>query len=1370
MRKGAGLMKSLDLVLDNEIKDISEDKFGHKDYSDALVEMIDILQGSYSIGLLGPWGVGKSTVKELYCSTLSQSKDKEKIKIVTFNAWKYGGDDLKRALVLEVVKALNGLKSDAYEKVIEKLDLEVEEKKNENRTLKDFTFDWVSLAKACFFVVIPYLGITYALGLILNTFAILSGIIAPIMAALMVAFINTLFNNSLLIQLFRERKVVEHPVTQSSKFEDVLKKALSKYLGGKGKKYEKIVIFVDDLDRLSPSEMVNGIDAIRVFMEMDFTNFNGNDKFKGFVFVVSCDEDKVAKALVPRTKIIDSDSDLPGSLSNIQDAKDFLDRIFQFRLEIPAVPKGDLRQYASSILESKEEVAVAVKTSEQSISNIINRLIHSDVENPRNAKQLMNAFLQSFWLANRRENRNNHECGSIVQGYISNNLEALAVFCALRINYNSFYQLLLDEPKFIHTFMRSFVLNNSLDIADDSLHLLSEVEVELMKRITKPRASSDEIVELHYQLKKEYYPVRSYLSANQDIKFPENIRPYLFLNQEPIEKEIGDYSNLLNALKNADLFSAIASLKESPEVRPLSENNVNILSSLIESNFISNATEREKANASKVIAFMLERLDGSSDHRKLTSFVANTYATNETAREIMDLEKMLSNLEAYSISELTSILEQLSANYLSETPSFGRLYAIPDQEEFSKHFNFILDSLFQISEKIDSPSLNEVFKKSIYEFLAGFVSNPSFENVYLNGNKFLGQCIALWGEEVQFEMVPLIGNRIDNERFGMGSYISNYIEKITAKDVPALSEHTHLVNLTGFVYSQNIASLMPSFLKYFSKHFQEYPNKEIVQIEETSMQWIDELYNEKGIIYSKDHETYLQTIRLLVQEELIETDGVVSLITEHAPNVGYINNSLCKIIELLIPEHTKEFETLLSSWINFISSLTKGNTRSLRKMIFSNFKYLNANHKSNIRALMQSTYRNFSSMNNNEYRDIVDDWFEYVPDDTIDDDYAKQIFDGFAGSLNFNNFDNHGTNPQLVSDAIEYISEKIAGKSILLTKPTIQDYIVNATQILLNYHNKTALVTLFDCMKNKWTLPSNHAASYTPTRILTDANNFVNGHLSMEFQLKVIHSALTVPVDDASTGIRQTILAKLLSLANHYFEEVNSILGEIEDNKEIVIPELSGDTLANRINELNFEAFSKEPEKLNILRSIIRYVTYVLEEDNELLFLQTSSNVLPIPYFDYILRNARLYGTTLLNMLEHSKDFDLKESTMVALLNEIHECLTEEDPILEFENFLPVALVTIAYAGSNKYTDYLNLLVEQLRDMNFKMDDLSNDARENALNNLSETNNALTITYLLFFIELTGIDLYKKLSNYHTLIGNLQDESARMFREKFGDK
>ncbi|WP_442908901.1 hypothetical protein [Halopseudomonas sp.] len=115
---------------------------------------------------------------------------------------------------------------------------------------------------------------------------------------------------------------------------------------------------------------------------------------------MSCDEERVADALSKRRP----SAELPAAVSTVQDARRYLDRIFQFRLEIPPFPKRDMRSFALGLINS-ELTALQTDLNHRNVDvqELVDRIIHPGVQSPRNAIQIVNLFAQSWWLGAMRE-------------------------------------------------------------------------------------------------------------------------------------------------------------------------------------------------------------------------------------------------------------------------------------------------------------------------------------------------------------------------------------------------------------------------------------------------------------------------------------------------------------------------------------------------------------------------------------------------------------------------------------------------------------------------------------------------------------------------------------------------------------------------------------------------------------------------------------------------------------------------------------------------------------------------------------------------------------------------------------------------------
>lgn len=126
-------------VLDRELADSAEDAFGHLQYAEALKDLIESSSNKppFSIGLLGPWGTGKSTIKEFYLRGLEADKSgspgqrrADRIHAITFNAWRFGGEqDLKRSLLREAFRQLGGDEAALRSKLFEQVNKVVHKKR-----------------------------------------------------------------------------------------------------------------------------------------------------------------------------------------------------------------------------------------------------------------------------------------------------------------------------------------------------------------------------------------------------------------------------------------------------------------------------------------------------------------------------------------------------------------------------------------------------------------------------------------------------------------------------------------------------------------------------------------------------------------------------------------------------------------------------------------------------------------------------------------------------------------------------------------------------------------------------------------------------------------------------------------------------------------------------------------------------------------------------------------------------------------------------------------------------------------------------------------------------------------------------------------
>ncbi|MGH9929846.1 MAG: KAP family P-loop NTPase fold protein, partial [Pyrinomonadaceae bacterium] len=626
MTPDKSLMPSL---LDVEINSSVADAFGHRHFAKALQGLVESSNNKppYSIGLLGKWGTGKSSIKSIYLKALEDDLTKNsedvprnaRIFSITFNAWRFGGENIKRALLRHVYLSLAG----NAEKLNDALFRQIQRPAKEDRTwkaiLKDFYEQWIWGALPGLFLLVLIVVLFLIIGWIFGYSNPWTA--APIIALATCAgliFRYLLDPKRLFVSRFATINRVELPSSSAEQYEDLLLEQLRTWKYDIGKKCERLVIFVDDLDRLSAEEMVSGLDAVRTFMEIQRTDLPSGF---GIVFVISCDEERIAEALANRRK--QGNSDLPGGVIGPADARRFLDRIFQFRLEIPQFPKGDMRNYAMKRLTNDLSViAKDLRDKGVSLETLVDYMIHVDVQSPRNALQILNAFAQSWWIARQREleGAGTDRPGGLHEGAVTDHPLSLAALSALRVDFANFYEDLQTEPELIGRFTQVFVHGDKLDDEPDAMRATLE------KYATQGG------------LKTQYRPLRQFIAGLQGIKWPVSLQPLLILSEDPLTRKYGNKAfKLYSAFVQGDHAGVLAELGRDADVKTLSDEDVRFLRSMEEE--VRRETETRRDNAARVIAALADRLPEAQAHL-LVSPLARRLAQSHDLRSFIGIDRI----------------------------------------------------------------------------------------------------------------------------------------------------------------------------------------------------------------------------------------------------------------------------------------------------------------------------------------------------------------------------------------------------------------------------------------------------------------------------------------------------------------------------------------------------------------------------------------------------------------------------------------------------------------------------------------------------------------------------------------------------------
>ena len=185
-------------------------------------------------------------------------------------------------------------------------------------------------------------------------------------------------------------------------------------------KYGKVVIYVDDLDRIEPKDAVSILELLKNIFNI-----------KDCVFILAIDYQVVVKGLVG--KFGDPKPE------NEWEFRAFFDKIIQLPFSMP-MSDYDIANYVLGLLDEID----FYKGEEELDPELINQFVTKSIGgNPRSIKRLINSLALIKIL-------NDKESGDISEGVLSDKNTAMVMFAmvCLQIAHPEIYQLFADNPNF----------------------------------------------------------------------------------------------------------------------------------------------------------------------------------------------------------------------------------------------------------------------------------------------------------------------------------------------------------------------------------------------------------------------------------------------------------------------------------------------------------------------------------------------------------------------------------------------------------------------------------------------------------------------------------------------------------------------------------------------------------------------------------------------------------------------------------------------------------------------------------------------------------------------------------------------------------
>ncbi len=355
-------------LTDAPIRNLLQDSLGTLNYVDALSRFIIECQTPMTISIQGDWGTGKTSMMYLVQDKLNHTKNK-KIETLWFNTWQFSQFDMQNDLPISLLSNFSRNLGEHGKETIKKI-------------LKTR--------------LIPSMG---KVGKTLTD--IVTGVGGD--------FVEKVIS-----------KLSEDDFDVSQQIQE-LKSGISKAVSEKLSKSnsDRLVVFVDDLDRLLPEKAVELLEVIKLFLDVEKC-----------VFVLAVDYNVVAKGLEKKFGI---------SIKEFH-GKNFFDKIIQLPFNLP-VAHYDVRKYFKDLLDK-----IGFEGCDEDLDIYIRLAANSVGVNPRSIKRLFNSMQLLKMVAEKKEILKDDEIACIKD----KNRILFAILC-IQTAFEDFYRFLLKNKDGIDT-------------------------------------------------------------------------------------------------------------------------------------------------------------------------------------------------------------------------------------------------------------------------------------------------------------------------------------------------------------------------------------------------------------------------------------------------------------------------------------------------------------------------------------------------------------------------------------------------------------------------------------------------------------------------------------------------------------------------------------------------------------------------------------------------------------------------------------------------------------------------------------------------------------------------------------------------------
>jgi hypothetical protein len=411
-----------DLLPDRALTQRDRDEFEYAPIADRIGDLCCVAETPVNVALFSPWGSGKSSLFTLIERRFAQRP--ERVKLIRYDAWRYGGDALPRNFIAHAARELQlPLDDPSYSELHRGL------YENQRRVSLSGPRLRAALRNGRW---VPLILIAVGLalvGLLLDSDPVILGALISTFLLILTAIIES---GKVEVEQskpsedeeFSSRfgRLVEWATddrTESDGARDRWRRGVaictrtfaersglyrlrlwwaSELAPGKisrRPRFDRLVFFVDELDRCHREDIVKTLKALRTFLDADRC-----------IFIVAADRQVVEEALSEVEQSTPIDAHGP----YFSTAGAYLDKIFQHQISLPPLRSRSLAKFArrltvgskAGVWKELVELDSSVEGATPGLDLILFTLIPSHVRSPRRIKVLLNNYATNVRIVRSR--------------------------------------------------------------------------------------------------------------------------------------------------------------------------------------------------------------------------------------------------------------------------------------------------------------------------------------------------------------------------------------------------------------------------------------------------------------------------------------------------------------------------------------------------------------------------------------------------------------------------------------------------------------------------------------------------------------------------------------------------------------------------------------------------------------------------------------------------------------------------------------------------------------------------------------------------------------------------------------------------------